>query len=153
MLEHKRDDVVRSAVLQLHTAIEDLLTHYIACTVLGVKAEERNAKMRTKAGKALRKMLYGGGSMGFDMKLSFATALGLLNSRTVKKLSELNTLRNKCSHNWLLKVPIRRGRRPKDKKPPLLFYRGRDLHKVAVIKDFAVEYGGIYVRLFVKYID
>src|SRR6516164_8755666 len=26
---------------------------------------------------------------------------------------ELNTLRNKCSHNWLLKVPVRRGYRPR----------------------------------------
>src|SRR6516165_1078929 len=26
---------------------------------------------------------------------------------------ELNTLRNKCSHNWLLKVPVRRGKRPR----------------------------------------
>ena len=26
---------------------------------------------------------------------------------------ELNTLRNKCSHNLLLKVPVRRGKRPR----------------------------------------
>jgi hypothetical protein len=153
MLEHKRDDIVRSAVLQVHTSIEDLLMSHIASVVLGVKPEERSKGMRTTAGKALRKMLYGAGSIGFDMKLSFASALGILNSQTVKKLSELNTLRNKCSHNWLLKTPVRRGKRPKQKKSPLLLYRGRDLHKVDVLKDFAAEYGSIYTRLFLKYVD
>jgi hypothetical protein len=34
MLERKRDDVVRSAVLQMHTAIEDLITQSILCQVL-----------------------------------------------------------------------------------------------------------------------
>ena len=29
MLERKRDDMIRSAVLQLHTSIEDLLNSYI----------------------------------------------------------------------------------------------------------------------------
>ena len=153
MLERKRDDIVRSAVLQLHTSIEDLLTSYITCTVLGVKPEQRVKAARTNAGKALRKMLYGSGSIGFDLKLSFATALGLLNAQTVKKLSELNTLRNKCSHNWLLKVPVRRGRRPKQKKAPLLLYRGNDLHKAIVLKDFAAEFGLIYTKLFLKYFD
>jgi len=31
MLERKRDDMVRSAVLQLHTAIEDILNSWIIC--------------------------------------------------------------------------------------------------------------------------
>jgi hypothetical protein len=35
MLERKRDDMVRSTVLQMHTAIEDLLNSYIALNVLG----------------------------------------------------------------------------------------------------------------------
>ena len=108
--------------------------------------------MRNTSARALRKMLFGAGSIGFDMKLNFATALGLINARTKDKLTQLNTLRNKCSHNWLLKVPIRRGMRPKQKKPPLLLFQGRDLHKVAVLKDFAGEYGIIYVRLFSKYL-
>jgi hypothetical protein len=47
MLERKRDDVVRSAVLQMHTAIEDLLTQSILCRVLqapGGAPEESAAK-------------------------------------------------------------------------------------------------------------
>jgi hypothetical protein len=152
MLERKRDDMVRSAVLQLHTAIEDVLTSHIVCHILGVKPEERAGKARTTHARALRRLLFGAGSLGFDMKLNLAVALGVISSQTRKRLMELNTLRNRCSHNWLLKVPTRHGRRPTQKKPPLLTFRGRNLHDVTVLKDFTGEYGGIYVRMFLKYL-
>jgi hypothetical protein len=149
MLERKRDDVVRSLVLQMHTAIEDLLTAWITCGVLGIRIEEEK-QARTKSARALRRMLRGHGSLGFDMKLNFAVALRLINSPTQKKLAELNQLRNKCSHNWLLKVPVRQGKRPKQKKPPLVIYKGRDLHGVKALEAFAGEYGQLYLRLFSK---
>jgi hypothetical protein len=97
-------------------------------------------------------MLFGAGSLGFDMKLNFAVALGLLKPKTKERLMDLNTLRNKCSHNWLLKAPVRHGKRPKQKKPPLLQYRGADLHNIATLKEFATEFGRIYYRLFVQYL-
>ena len=152
MPERKRDDTVRSAVLQLHTAIEDVLNSQIICCLLNVKPEERMGKMRSRPARALRSTALRCGSLGFDMKLNFAAALGLLSVRIQNQLVELNTLRNKCSHNWLLKTPVRHGRRPIQKKPPLLLYQGRDLHNVAVLKDFAGEYGVIYAKMFVKYL-
>jgi hypothetical protein len=106
MLERKRDDMVRSTILQTHTAIEDILNSLIICRVLNAKPEDRSRKIRSKSGRALRKMLFGAGSIGFDMKLNFAVVLRLLNANTKAKLEVLNTLRNKCSHNWLLKAPV-----------------------------------------------
>jgi hypothetical protein len=150
MLERKRDDIIRAAVLQLHTAIEDILTSQIICRVLNIKPEERGKKMRSKAGRAVHKMLFGAESLGFDMKLNFALALGLLTESTKDKLMVLNTLRNKCSHNWLLKMPVRHKRRPRQTKPPLLLYHGHDLHNVAVFKEFCSEYGVMYFRMFGK---
>jgi hypothetical protein len=152
MLERKRDDLVRATVLQLHTAIEDILNIAITCSVLNVKPGNRTGKMRSRPARALHKMLFGAGSLGFDMKLSFAVALGLMNAPVQMRLMALNTLRNKCSHNWLLKTPVRRGKRPRQKKPPLLLYRGRNLHNVAVLEDFAGEYGAIYAKMFLKYL-
>ena len=152
MLERKRDDMVRSAVLQLHTAVEDILTSHIVCHILGVRPEERRGKSRTTQARALRRLLFGAGSLGFDMKLNLAVALGLMTSRAREKLMVLNTLRNRCSHNWLLKVPVRHGRRPAQKKPPLLAFRGRDLHNVDTLREFTGEYGRIYARMFVKYL-
>jgi hypothetical protein len=117
LLERKRDDMVRSVVLQMHTSIEDLLNIKIICKLLDVKPTDSRAKMRSKAARALRKMFFGSGSLGFDMKLNFAMALGRLNARTKDRLMELNTLRNRCSHNWLLKVPVRHAKRPKQNPP------------------------------------
>ena len=151
MLERKRDDMVRSAVLQMHTAIEDLLNSCIFCRVLNVKLEDRRRSMRSKTARALLSMLTGPRSIGFEMKLNFAFVFGLLRSKTKDRLIELNTLRNRCSHNWLLKAPLRRGKSPRQKKPPLLRYDGRDLHNVDVVADFASEYGTIYCKLFLKY--
>jgi hypothetical protein len=153
MLERKRDDMVRSAVLQLHTAIEDILNSTIICCVLDAKPENRIRKIGSVAGKALRKMLFGAGSIGFDMKLNLAVALRVLDAPTKTKLMELNSLRNKCSHNWLLKIPVRHGKRPKQKKPPLLFYRGHDLHTVATLKEFTGDFGIIYAKMFAKYVE
>ena len=151
MLERKRDDMVRSAVLQMHTAIEDLLNSCIVCRTLNVKPEDRSRRMRSKTAQALLSMLTGPRSIGFEMKLNFAFVLGLLNSKTKDRLIELNALRNRCSHNWLLKARLRRGKAPKKNKPPLLRYDGRDLHNVEVIEDFTSEYGMIYCKLFLKY--
>lgn len=153
MLERKRDDIIRSAVLQMHTAIEDLLNSCIICRALNVKPEDRARRMRSKTAKALLNMLTGPRGIGFEMKLNFAFVLGLLNSKTKDRLIELNTLRNRCSHNWLLKAPLRRGKSARQKKPPLLRYDGRDLHNVDVLADFASEYGVIYCKLFLKYGD
>lgn len=153
MLERKRDDIIRSAVLQIHTAIEDVLDSLIICRILNVKPEEHSRRTRSKAARALRKVLIGAESIGFDMKLNFAVALRLMNANTKTRLMTLNTLRNKCSHNWLLKAPVRYGKRPRQKKPPLLLYEGRDLHQVTVIKDFMGEYGPLYAKLFVKYLS
>jgi hypothetical protein len=152
MLERKRDDRVRSTVLQIHTAIEDLLNSFIICRVLNAKPDERSRKMRSNSAQALREMLIGRESIGFSRKLNFAVALRLLNKNTKSKLMTLNALRNKCSHNWLLKTPVRHGKGPADKKPPLLMYQRRDLHQVEVLKEFASEYGPIYYKLFVKYL-
>src|SRR5882762_1424402 len=85
MLERKRDDVVRGIVLQIHTAIEDILNTAIVCRVLDVAARNRMEKIRSKRGLALRHMLHGAGSLGFDMKLNFAVALGLMTSATKKQ--------------------------------------------------------------------
>ena len=149
MLERKRDDMVRSAVLQMHTAIEDLLNSYIALRVTGRAIRGRRSS-RSKSARALHRMLVGGGSLGFEMKLNLALALRLINGKARDRLVILNTLRDKCSHNWVLKAVVRYGRRPGQQKPPLLLYEGRDLHGVAALKDFVREYSGIYLKLYLK---
>lgn len=141
---------VRSVVLQLHTAIEDLLDSLIIHRVLNAQSTTRKRKLRTVSGKALDAMLSGNRSLGFAAKLNLAVAHRVISGKLSDKLLVLNTLRNKCSHNWLLKAPVRRGRRPGQKKPPLLPYNGSDLHRPEVLKEFLAEYGPVYFRLFLK---
>lgn len=149
MLEHKRDDMVRGAVLQLHTAIEELLTEELFAEILGTELHKYGSKLRATKGKALARMLKGGGSLGFEMKLNFAVVAELLDKKTKEQLGELNTLRNKCSHNWLLNVPASRKKR-RGPAPRLLTFRGRDVHKVSVLKDVIAEYGNIYYRMLAR---
>jgi len=150
MLERKRDDMVRCTVLQMHRSIENLLTSAILCRALNTDSR-RARRMRSKTPRAFRSMLEGPRSISFEMKLNFAIVLRLFNSKTQERLIELNTLRNRVSHNWFLKAPQRRGKSPRQKKPPLLRYHGRDLHDVKVIKDFMSEYTKIYLQLFMKH--
>lgn len=147
MLERKRDDMVRSVVLQMHTSIESIMDSLIFCAILGIRPEDRRRRIRSERANSIQKMLKGGGSIGFDMKLNLAVSLGILTPKIRDRLVVLNTLRNKCSHNWLLKKSVRRGKRPAQKKPPLLTYERRDLHNVNVIGDFVAEFGSIYVKL------
>jgi hypothetical protein len=119
MLERKRDDVIRAAVLQMHTAIEDILDQLIMCRILGATAESVR-RVRTAPAQALRRIMMDNGSIGFERKLNLAVALKIMNTTRRKRLSVLNTLRNKCSHHWLLRMKVRRGRSPRKLKPPLL---------------------------------
>ena len=119
-------------------------------TINRILAGRGRRSTRNHAARALRKLFYGARSIGFDAKLNLALAIGLIHLNTKERLEELNSLRNKCSHNWRLHVPRRRGRKPAQKKPPLLMYRGRDLHKAAVFEEFGREYTDLYLKLFLR---
>jgi hypothetical protein len=153
MLERQRDDVIRGAVLQLHTSIENLIDKMIMCHLVGVSADKLGRMMGSNRGKSLRKLMMSAGGLGFDQKLDLATALKIVSDKRRKRLSVLNTLRNKCGHHWLLKELVRKGKRPGQLKPPLLLYEGRDLHQVATFRDFISEFGPLYARMFVQYLD
>src|SRR5271170_5651025 len=66
MLERKRDDIVRSAVLQIHTAIEDILDQHITFAITGGTRRH----VRGHSARALRTILTGSRSIGFDSKLA-----------------------------------------------------------------------------------
>lgn len=152
LLEMKRDDIVRGFVLQMHTSIEDLLNEWLKCRLLGCSHEELRivASKRRRASRNIGELLEGYYSVGFAAKLKLMLGLGMLRMPEYKKLVELNEIRNKCSHNWLLNVRVRKKTHPRAPKRPLLHFRGENLHKGEVLQKFAAEYGPLYVRLFKK---
>jgi hypothetical protein len=152
-LEQKRDDIVRAAVLNIHTAIEDLLTQLLLYNLLEITTPALRHRLNGDKARALRRLLYGAGSLRFDMKLNLAMGRGLLTVQQQAALRELNTMWNRCSHNWQLNVRVRRGRRPAQTKPPLLMFRGSDLHKVPILDKFMLEFGRMYLRLYGKWVQ
>jgi hypothetical protein len=139
--------MIRAAVLQIHTSIESVLDEHIMCRVLEVPGYGRMRLMPSPRGKSLRKLLMSAEGLDFDQKLDLTVSLRLISEKRRMRLAVLNTLRNRCSHFWLLKVPIRKSRRPRQQKPPLLHYEGRDLHRVETFKDFLGEYGPMYAKV------
>jgi hypothetical protein len=153
MLERKLDDFVRGAVLQMHTAIEDLLTGAIRTSLLGVRPRHRKAvarAIRTVRGRTTFEFLDGPQSLGFAQKVRLARALGIIRTRVGKQLGDLNKMRNACSHHWVLNVRIRRNVRVRKQKPPLIAYRGQNLHRPSVFEEFIGEYSGVYLRLHIN---
>ena len=148
MLERKRDDIVRATVLQLHTSIEDLLDIWLHSHLMGESA--RNRPRRGARSKAVFELLKGGRAIGFDAKIRLLRALGLLRQPTIARLVELNKLRNRCSHNWLLKAHVRRGVKRRAPKRPLLQYGKGNLYHSGPLMDFHREFTRLYVRLFLK---
>lgn len=154
MLEHKRDNFVRGAILQLHTAIEDLLSNLIFDALLGIKPRQmkrRSRARKSRRGHTVADLLDGVGALGFAQKTRLSAALGIIDKRMELRLATINTLRNKCSHNWLLNTRIRRNKRPSQQKPPLLAYKGRSLHGLPAFEEFTQEYGRVYLRLYARY--
>lgn len=152
MAERKRDDIVRSVVIQLHTSIEDVLNNWVKCRLMGCTRTKlpRVARSRRVASRFLDDVLSGGRSMGFDTKLRLMVGLRMIDRRLYNRLVELNVIRNKCSHHWLLNVPVRRGIKPQNKKRPLLQFRGENLHKLEVRNKFLREFGPLHPKLFLK---
>jgi hypothetical protein len=148
MLERKRDDIIRSIVLQMQTSIEDLLNELITITLLGSKPREK--RRRTVAGEALDKLLEGSKSLGFFAKIQLAKSLRLISAVQADRLLKVNALRNKCAHHWLLKKTIRRKRKPRETKLPLLRYNNRDLHTMAGLEEFMGDASTLYLALWKK---
>lgn len=152
MLERKRDDTVRSLVLQLHTAIEDLLACLLRNNLLGITTEEWPvySKRHRVPARLINEVVASGRSISFENKLKLLRGLKILRKGTYDNLFKLNELRNKCSHNWLLNVHIRKGIKPGLPKRPLLQFKNKSLYDPNSLEDFASIYGQIYIRLFMK---
>jgi hypothetical protein len=98
ILERKRDDRVRALVLQLHTSTDDLLNIRIANQILRLRQHgSRTIGRKSKSARALRKLLVGGGSIGFERKLDLAVAIGLMGDKAQKRFEELNRLRTSAA--------------------------------------------------------
>jgi hypothetical protein len=151
-LQQKRNHAVRGIVLELQLAIEDLLNLWLKSFFLHCKPRylQRVARKNPVLAQALDQLLAGSGSLSFEKKLELVEGTRLIRKTTRKRLSELYSIRNKCSHNWLLDMPVRKKIQRNQPKRRLVEYRNRNLFEIPVLTDFVEEYGSMYYKLFMK---
>jgi len=147
----QREDAVRALVIQMATAMENLLNDLFRSAFLGYRPGSKNPKASKKPrGRGARDLdeLLESGKLGFDAKLRLALVGGLITRRQYLKLDNLRVLRNKCAHNWILDVGKRRKRGQQSRR--FLEHHGKNLFKIDTLGDFCTEYGPVYVSLFGK---
>jgi hypothetical protein len=101
-LTRKREHLLRGIVLELHLSIEDIITGAIGNALL------QGRLIRSPIGQTLRDLLQDDRPLGFRHKLMLARTLNLVTRKELADLADLNTVRNKCSHTWVLKKLVRR---------------------------------------------
>jgi len=105
-LQRKREHLLRSIILELHLSIENIITGAIGNELL------QGRLIRSPAGHAIRDLLEDDHALGFRHKLLLARSLNLITRAEFTDLAELNTVRNRCSHNWQLNKVTRKKLTP-----------------------------------------
>jgi hypothetical protein len=137
-LKNYRVELMRNFVLYTHLAIEDLLRELL---VFQLRNEPRvvTVKELKMAVADLRSR---------DL-VDWCARLGVLTKRQYTHLLELNRVRNKCSHVWIVDEPIhRRDKRGRRQRQPVVVFGGRDLFAGEnFFDDFWPTYGRIFHHL------
>lgn len=152
LFQQKRNHAIRGVVLELQLAIEDLLNVWLDSFLLQCKPSVRNkvARRKPKLARTIEQLLEGSGALSFERKLDLAEGTGLIRRSEHTKLRELYRVRNKCSHHWLLDIPVRKRIQRNQPKRRLLDYQNRNLFQIEVLKDFVREYGSMYYKLWLR---
>jgi hypothetical protein len=144
-LTRKREHLLRSIVLELHLSIEDILTGAIGNALL------QGRLIRSPIGQTIRDLLQDDRPLGFRHKLMLARSMNLITGKQFADLAELNSVRNRCSHNWILSKVTRRKIKPSKSKRQLLRWRGTNLYKTDDFLAFARLYSKHYLNLWLRY--
>ncbi|MHB1955033.1 MAG: hypothetical protein ACYCOU_14950 [Sulfobacillus sp.] len=130
-----RVELMRDFVLYTHLAIEGLLRELL---VYRLKEEPRvtTVKQITTAINDLRSR---------DL-VEWCGRLGILSRSQHAHLVELNRIRNKCGHTWIVDQPeIKRDHKGKRVRMIVVKFKGRDLFAG---ENFFADFGPIYSRLY-----
>ncbi len=142
LLKNRKASLVRAIVFDNCLFIEDLITHGIKHFILKNNSRLKRshkypiASSNTSAKKALYELLESGRSVGFKDKIVILESAGLIDIRISRQLSAINTIRNKCAHNWDIDKVIRQNVNRAQKKNPILQYKGFNLNKKRGLEKF-----------------
>lgn len=134
-----RQDVYRLIVLQFHLSIEELLKSLIYDAL---------PTRQTFTVKQNIEYLKGLNSRN---AIDLAARLGLISKKGFEVLTQLNSIRNKMSHNWTVHS-YRMRRQPgsgKRRRAYQVEFNGKNLLQLQVMKDeFIPLYSGVYLEFF-----
>jgi hypothetical protein len=145
MAEHFRDDAVRMVVLHFHLSSEELLkalTYEAIRDVAGPEtfSDDQDIKylQQLRTGEAI----------------DLAARLRVIGKRTHKLLVELNALRNRASHYWVLsRYPSGSKRAMKARSRPRypLEWKNKLLTPKRCKTEFIPVYGALYLDMWMAY--
>jgi hypothetical protein len=139
-----RVELLRGFVLYMHLAFEDLLKRLIA---LYVQEQSRYVSVK-EIGRHV-----------FDMRswevVGWCGRLNLISKNQYQHLLQLNSMRNRCVHRWILDEPrvrkIVTGSATRRVREPTVRYHNKDLFNSEVfLQEFCPTYGKMYVSLLGK---
>jgi hypothetical protein len=135
-----RENAMRLIVFDMQLAIEELLK-----AALHRRIAERSVLDPDLDTKYVQRM--NGGDA-----LDLAARLGVIDAERRGELVELNSLRNRAGHRWVLDEPELGPKGPKPGVYPLRWKGGR-LTPERVRDEFLPLYGELYVQMFVEHLD
>jgi len=136
-----RDDIFRLVILHFHLAIEELLKSFIF---------QKLPNRRTLTAKQNIKYVE---ELSSKNAIELAARLGIINKNGYEALIELNTIRNKCSHHWVLNA-YTLAKKPSFKQKQRerkyrIEFQGKSLLNLNVMKnEFMPLYSDLYLELF-----
>lgn len=151
-LKNKKEQKIRSYIIELHLAFENILDYWIEEFLIkgNPRIKDKGEYVnhtKTKTVSYINELIKDEFSLGFRKKLLLVRAMGFIDDRYYKKLISLNKLRNACGHEWILEKVIRKGKKRHKKKKRLLEYKGKNLFKIEVFEEFFGDYGKIYLKI------
>lgn len=142
-LKTYRDEIYRGFVIYLHLSIEDILENLIIYKIKKNKVFEVKELIKSIKSEVTSKEI-----------INWAARLNILTKDEYNKLLVLNSIRNKCSHDWILTIPQYKKTNGKRIKKPKVMYKGKNLFNKKIFFDvFLSDYSSIYLKYFNKYFD
>jgi hypothetical protein len=143
-LKTYRIEIIRGFIVYSHLAIEDLLKEML---IEFLKHQSRIFKVA-----AIKKSIKG---MRSSEIIEWSARLNLINVKQYKFIKDLTSVRNKCSHNWIIDIPenkmIIKQKIKEWKKTPVIRFRNKNLLNPKIFSsEFWPELAYIYLQLLRK---
>lgn len=150
LLGEQKTGLIRALVIHSCLLIESMATTRLKEVLLRVnpKIKKRRAvHSQSKSAHYLDSLLEGDWSVGMRKKIDLLRGMGLISTPTYETLVKINSVRNRAAHNLNLKGVVRKQKKRRGKKNPVLNYSGKNLYVVRNFHEFMDDTSKVLERL------